>query len=46
MDRIAGHRFTVSHARIGGVANDLTDEATALYQRICEHISKRAQRLS
>jgi len=29
MDRIAGHRFTVSHARIGGVANDLTDEATA-----------------
>jgi NADH-quinone oxidoreductase subunit D len=28
MDRIAGHRFTVSHARIGGVANDLTDEAT------------------
>ncbi|MEX2463651.1 MAG: NADH-quinone oxidoreductase subunit D, partial [Balneolaceae bacterium] len=27
MDRIAGHRFTVSHARIGGVANDLTDEA-------------------
>lgn len=28
MDRIGGHRFTVSHARIGGVANDLTDEAT------------------
>lgn len=28
MDRIAGHRFTVSHARVGGVANDLTDEAT------------------
>lgn len=27
MDRIAGHRFTVSHARIGGVANDITDEA-------------------
>lgn len=27
MDRIAGHRFTVSHARVGGVANDLTDEA-------------------
>src|SRR5690625_5624821 len=30
MDRIGGHRFTISHARIGGVANDLTDEATAL----------------
>lgn len=28
MDRIGGHRFTISHARIGGVANDLTDEAT------------------
>lgn len=27
MDRIGGHRFTISHARIGGVANDLTDEA-------------------
>src|SRR5690625_3091844 len=30
MDRIGGHRFTISHARIGGVANDLTYEATAL----------------
>lgn len=29
MDRIGGHRFTISHARIGGVANDLTDEAMA-----------------
>jgi NADH-quinone oxidoreductase subunit D len=28
MDRIGGHRFTISHARVGGVANDLTDEAT------------------
>lgn len=28
MDRIGGHRFTISHSRIGGVANDLTDEAT------------------
>ncbi|MEX0823756.1 MAG: NADH dehydrogenase (quinone) subunit D [Balneolaceae bacterium] len=27
MDRIGGHRFTISHSRIGGVANDLTDEA-------------------
>ena len=29
MDRIGGHRFTISHSRIGGVANDLTDEAMA-----------------
>ncbi len=29
MDRIGGHRFTISHARIGGVANDLTNEATS-----------------
>ncbi len=26
-DNIGGHRFTISHARIGGVANDLTDDA-------------------
>lgn len=29
-DHIGGHRFTISHARIGGVANDLTDEAIAM----------------
>ncbi|MFN1833981.1 NADH dehydrogenase (quinone) subunit D [Balneola sp. MJW-20] len=29
-DQVAGHRFTVSHSRIGGVANDLTDSATGL----------------
>lgn len=29
-DQIGGHRFTISHARIGGVANDLTDEAMAM----------------
>jgi NADH-quinone oxidoreductase subunit D len=29
-DQIGGHRFTISHARIGGVANDLTDTATAM----------------
>jgi len=29
-DQITGHRFTVSHARIGGVANDLTDTAMAM----------------
>ena len=26
-DDFAGHRFTVSHSRIGGVASDLTPEA-------------------
>lgn len=30
MDEIAGARFTVSHSRIGGVANDLTPEALRL----------------
>jgi NADH-quinone oxidoreductase subunit D len=29
-DQIGGHRFTISHARIGGVANDLTDDALAM----------------
>ncbi|NGP86946.1 NADH dehydrogenase (quinone) subunit D [Fodinibius halophilus] len=29
-DNIGGHRFTISHARIGGVANDLTDDAMAM----------------
>ena len=29
-DHIGGHRFTISHARIGGVANDLTDDALAM----------------
>jgi len=29
-DHLAGHRFTVSHSRIGGVHNDITDTAMAL----------------
>jgi len=29
-DQVAGHRFTVSHSRIGGVANDLTKDAVGL----------------
>lgn len=29
-DQLAGHRFTVSHSRIGGVANDITDTAMAM----------------
>lgn len=36
MDRIGGHRFTISHSRIGGVANDLTDEATASIKEFVE----------
>ncbi len=32
-DEIAGHRFTVSHARIGGVAADLTPEALAAVRK-------------
>lgn len=42
MDQIAGHRFTVSHARIGGVANDLTSDASAI---IKEFITKFPQEL-
>lgn len=30
MDNLTGHRFTVSHARIGGVANDITPEAMGM----------------
>lgn len=29
-DQLTGHRFTVSHSRIGGVANDITDDAMAM----------------
>ncbi|WP_040368135.1 NADH dehydrogenase (quinone) subunit D [Balneola vulgaris] len=36
MDQIAGHRFTVSHARVGGVANDLTSSATAIIKEFIE----------
>ncbi|MBO6572479.1 NADH-quinone oxidoreductase subunit D [bacterium] len=42
MDQIAGHRFTVSHSRIGGVANDLTSDASAI---IKEFIGKFPQEL-
>ncbi len=40
MDRIGGHRFTVSHARIGGVANDLTDEATGSIKEFVKSFPK------
>ncbi|MDX1671701.1 MAG: NADH dehydrogenase (quinone) subunit D [Balneolaceae bacterium] len=29
-DQLTGHRFTVSHARIGGVANDVTETSMAM----------------
>lgn len=40
MDQIAGHRFTVSHARVGGVANDLTDDATAIIKEFTANFPK------
>lgn len=36
MDQIAGHRFTVSHSRVGGVANDLTEDATAIIKEFVD----------
>ncbi|MEX0720683.1 MAG: NADH dehydrogenase (quinone) subunit D [Balneolaceae bacterium] len=41
-DEVAGYRLTVSHSRIGGVANDLTDDAVA---RIKEFITTFPQEL-
>ncbi len=32
-DEIAGHRFTVSHSRIGGVTNDMSDDAIAAIKK-------------
>ncbi len=40
MDRLAGHRFTVSHARVGGVANDITDEAMGIIKEFTEAFPK------
>lgn len=40
MDLIAGHRFTVSHARIGGVANDITDEAMGSIKEFVQSFPK------
>ena len=40
MDRIGGHRFTISHARVGGVANDLTDEAMGSIKEFVEMFPK------
>ncbi|MCH2448716.1 MAG: NADH dehydrogenase (quinone) subunit D [Gracilimonas sp.] len=35
-DEVAGHRFTVSHSRIGGVANDFTNDAVARIKEFVE----------
>jgi len=35
-DQMTGHRFTVSHSRIGGVASDLTDQAIAQIKEFTE----------
>ena len=40
MDQIAGHRFTVSHSRIGGVANDLTSDASAIIKEFITQFPK------
>lgn len=39
-DELTGHRFTVSHARIGGVANDITDDCMALIKEFVEDFPK------
>ncbi len=39
-DELTGHRFTVSHARIGGVANDITDDCMALIKEFVEEFPK------
>ncbi|HEX6981467.1 MAG TPA: NADH dehydrogenase (quinone) subunit D [Balneolaceae bacterium] len=39
-DQIGGHRFTISHARIGGVANDLTSGAMALIKEFINTFPK------
>lgn len=35
-DQLTGHRFTVSHARIGGVASDITDTAMAMIKEFAQ----------
>lgn len=39
-DQLTGHRFTVSHARTGGVANDITDDAMALIKDFVKNFPK------
>jgi NADH-quinone oxidoreductase subunit D len=39
-DEVAGARFTVSHARIGGVASDVSPEALTLVREFCDNFDK------
>jgi NADH-quinone oxidoreductase subunit D len=39
-DHFAGHRFTVSHSRIGGIASDLTPEAFAKIREFVDSFPK------
>lgn len=39
-DNFAGHRFTVSHSRIGGIASDLTPEAFAKIREFVDTFPK------
>ncbi len=39
-DEVAGARFTVSHARIGGVATDVSPEGLRLLREFCDNFSK------
>jgi len=39
-DNIGGHRFTISHSRIGGVANDLTSDAIAMIKDFVDNFPK------
>ncbi len=40
MDHLTGHRFTVSHARIGGVANDINESAMSLIKEFAQTFPK------
>lgn len=40
MDQLTGHRFTVSHARIGGVANDITGDAMGMIKEFVNEFPK------
>jgi len=40
MDHLTGHRFTVSHARIGGVANDISESAMSLIKEFAQTFPK------
>lgn len=39
-DKLAGHRFTVSHSRIGGVANDISDETIKMIREFVANLKK------